>query len=242
MVSNALRVAALLLCLLPCTATAEIIAEGTYRGTYRIDRWQQPRFSFLFVHPRLHDQLKEHAGQPLSVDVTDMRQPFNPGAAMIADVGKIERLDPFVEVGLQWIQPQGDEKLLRRVQPHESLKLRLQITNRSLAELDLSKCEIQLVFHHRAPDADNRLGFRSQNQHIHETFLGKLVDAQGKPSLIPDFLICEAPYLLSGNDERIDVARHRPGDFSLGTSRDAPTLSAGQSVTRSIVIDGLPAN
>lgn len=239
MLSRALHALALLLLLMPCAATAERIPRGKYRGTYRIDRWQQPRFGFLFVQPGLHDQLKEHAGQPLLIDVTNMRQPVNPGGAMIAEVGDVERQDTFVEVDLQWIQPKGDGKHLRRVQPHDSLELRLEVRNRSPAELDLSKCLVQLALNHRAPGDDDRLGFRSHREQISELWLGELADATGKPSLLTEFVISEASFLLRGTDERIG---RRPGDFTAGTSREAPKLPVGKAVSWSITVDGLPAN
>jgi hypothetical protein len=74
-------------------AFAEILpTKGTFDGAYHRDRWGMGHFRFFIVHPRLDPALRKYDGKRIRLQVTKGRQPFNPGPAIILEIGRIDAL------------------------------------------------------------------------------------------------------------------------------------------------------
>jgi len=75
------------------SAHAEILpTKGTFGGVYHRDRWGVGHFGFFLVHPNLDRVLRKYDRKRVRLEVTQGRQPFNPGPAIILEIGKVSPL------------------------------------------------------------------------------------------------------------------------------------------------------
>lgn len=231
----------------PLLCHAELIPKGKYTGTYRVDRWQQHRFDYLFVHPKLDERLSQHVGLPVEIEVSEMMQPMNPGGAMIFDFKQVRRQKTPVSVELRWVKPADVQPRLRAISADEPITLELRVNNRGDDEVNLSDYAVQLVLNFHVPsqpfstgryDTDP-LGYWSMHRGVNLDWFGRREQDPKKPEPRP-VSICEAPFLLSGVDEEIALGKH--GDFSWAVSRQAPVLAPRKSTSWTVKVPKLPAN
>ncbi len=217
-------------------ASAESVAPGTYRGTYRVDRWGQRRFGFLFVSPKLHGRLKPFAGAPLAIKATRIYQPLNPSGAMVTKIGGIEKLQSPLAMSIAWQEPKaGPTEALRRVAAGGRVKLRVKATNRSGERQPLGKAEIYLVFHFHHPSGAGTadpMGYWS----MHNSLWDVQEIAGGRT-----FSVCEETADLVPPDQALD-ARSLRASSPQRHSPAAPSLAPGESHAWTVTVTNLPAN
>jgi hypothetical protein len=158
---------------------AEMLGPGTYHGYAAIDRWGQNVFHtgpyHLFLNEEAAAELKPYRGQRLTLKVTGLWQPMNPGAGLIAEVGSVA-VDDSPEVTLT-VRPEGR----KAVQGHGFAFL-LRVENQSPDPVTLHPGILGacLVSHDGYPGKD--IGYRAAHERAywyHSTRLVNTLVLQG---------------------------------------------------------------
>jgi len=85
-----------------CTLFASVVpvfadlapVKGDFVDYFFVDRWKQGVFGSFYVDPELHRTLHQETWGPVRIEATDIRQPMNPGGAMIHHIRKAQALSP----------------------------------------------------------------------------------------------------------------------------------------------------
>jgi hypothetical protein len=106
--------------------------RGTFSGYFFLDRWGQGVFGVFFVEPQLARDLSKREWGPIRLTSNDIRQPMNPGAAMIHQIENVESLpEPELRIRLSIDR--------RTIQFAGHTKLRLTVENMSDRAVELRR-------------------------------------------------------------------------------------------------------
>jgi hypothetical protein len=104
-----------------------ILGPGKYSGVVVVDRWGQKLLqcgsTAVFLADDVYEKLKDQAGKPIEITVTEMDQPKNPGGAMVKAFSKWVPYAPKTPLELQV------KAKTTKVRPGLGLTVEVQVSN-----------------------------------------------------------------------------------------------------------------
>jgi hypothetical protein len=67
--------------------------EGTFDGTYHLDRWGRAHVSFFVVPPNLRERFEGLEGVPVRIEVLEGEQESIPGPVQVKSLGSVKRIE-----------------------------------------------------------------------------------------------------------------------------------------------------
>lgn len=164
------------------TVRAERLGPGTFNGYFHHYRWGTNVLHLgpyhLFVSDGVAKQLAEHRGKPLQVEVSEVSQPTNPGAGLIAEVKSVKEI-PCSLAGVSLVAKLDADRSVQGA----GITVNLTVQNKSKESVTLRPEDMALSFVTDSPHPQQNADFKDPDDRAYWYYSYGYVDWDAAPRI-----------------------------------------------------------